>query len=118
MENERVKSLKITMKDSGDCYELDFNRDSVRFAEDREFKLEDVWTYPTSKVPELFWYAFRWHHKNISKQKADAILEKMGGLTRKILERLILLYQQAQMSNTYQEDEDLEKNGAVTVELD
>lgn len=118
MENERVKSLKLTDNDSGDTFELDFNRDAVKFAEDREFQLDDVWKFPQTKVRELFWYAFRWHHKNVSKQRSDALLDKMGGLTQKILERLILLYQQAQMSNAFQDDEDLEKNVAVTVELD
>lgn len=118
MENEKIKSVKITDNDSGETYELDFNRDSIRFAEDREFLVDDVWKYPQTKVGELFFYAFRWHHKSISKQRSDALLEKMGGLTKPILERLILLYQQAQMSNTFQDDEDLEKNAAVTVELD
>ena len=35
----------------------------------------------------------------------------------KLLERLVMLYQQAQFSNNIQDDEDLEKNGSVTVEL-
>lgn len=114
---ERVNPLKITISDSGEVYELDFNRDAIRFAEGREFVLDDVLKYPQTKVPEFFFYAFRMNHKKVSRSQTDALMEKMGGLTPKILERLILLYQQAQMSNNIQEDEDLEKNGAVTVEL-
>lgn len=117
MSEERVPSIKLTVKDMGETFELDFCRDSVTFAEDREFVLEDVFKYPVRKVPEFFWYAFRMHHKNISRSQTNSILTKMGGLSPKFLERLGLLYQQAQMANNLQEDEDLEKNGYVTVEL-
>lgn len=112
---EIIKPVFLTF--DGERYELDFNRDSVRFAEQREFVLDDVLKFPVSKVPEFFYYAFRWHHKSLSKANTDNILEAMGGLTPKLAQRLMLLYQQAQMANNLQEDEELEKNGAVTVEM-
>jgi hypothetical protein len=115
-EKEIIKPVFLTYE--SERYELDFNRDSVRFAEQREFILDEVLKYPVSKVPEFFFYAFRWHHKNLSRDKTDKILEAMGGLTPKLTQRLLLLYQQAQMANNLQEDEELEKNGAVTVEMD
>ena len=114
---EKVNPIRLTDRDSGEVYELDFSRESVKFAEQREFVLEDVQKYVASKIPEFFYYAFRKNHRAMSRQQTDKLLETMGGLTPKILERLVLLYQQAQMSNNLQEDEDLEKNGAVTVEL-
>lgn len=118
MAESRINPIRLTVAESGETYELDFNRDSVQFAERREFVLDDVLKFPQLKVAEFFWYAFRWHHKSVSAEQAKKILEKMGGLTPKVLERLMLLYQQAQMSNNLQDEEDLEKNGAVTVELD
>ena len=115
-DKEIIKPVFLTL--DGERYELDFNRDSVRFAETREFVLDEVLKYPASKIPEFFFYAFRWHHKSLSREKTDKILEVMGGLTPKLTQRLLMLYQQAQMANNIQEDEDLEKNGAVTVEMD
>lgn len=115
---ERVNPIYITLKDSGNNYELDFNRDSVRFAEAREFKLSDVSDFPQTKVPELFFYSFRMHHRTMSRQKTDELLDKLGGVTPQMLERLVLLYQQAQMSNILTDDEDYGKNGCVTVVLD
>ena len=119
MENtkEKINPLRITVSESGETYELNFSREAVQFAERREFLVDDVLKYPQTKVPEFFYYSFRMNHKNISRNQTDRILDKMGGLSPKVLERLMLLYNQAQMSNNLQDDEDLEKNGAVTVEM-
>lgn len=114
---ERVQSIKITDNDTGNVYELDFSRDSVKFAEARGFKTEDVSDYLATKVPEFWFYAFRMHHKNMAKNQTDAILEKMGGMTPTIAARLIDLYNQAATSNIVQDEEDLAKNAAVTVEM-
>ena len=115
--DDRVQSIKLTDKDTDKTYELDFNRDAVRFAEARGFQTEDVAKYPNTKVPELFYYSFRMHHREIAKNQTDAILEKMGGVTGAALERLILLYEQAALANVMQTEEDAAKNSKVTMEL-
>lgn len=118
-ETEIIKPLRITMTESGETYELDFNRESILFAEGRGFDPDELTKYPVTKIPEFFWYSFRKNHKRLAKAQTDKILDSMGGLTEKTLERLILLYNQAQTSNNIvQDDEELEKNGAVLVELD
>lgn len=114
---ERVPSIKITDNDTGNVYELDFCRESVRFAEARGFKTEDVFDYPVTKFPEFWFYAFRMHHKDVAKNKTDALYEKMGGFTEKLMTRLIELYNQAATSNNIQDEEELAKNAKVTVEL-
>lgn len=114
---ERVPSIKITDNDTGNVYELDFCRESVKFAEARGFKTDDVSDYPVTKIPEFWFYAFRMHHKNMAKNQTDALLDKMGGLTPNVAARLIELYNQAATSNNIQDDEDLAKNAKVTVEL-
>lgn len=114
----RIKPIFITDNETGDRYELDFSRDSVTFAEARKFDPTDVPSYLATKVPEFFFYAFRMHHKNLSRQQTDKILKNLGGLTEAMLERLVLLYDQARMSNTLQTDEDLEKNSRMAVEMD
>lgn len=114
---DRVKPLAITFKDTGDKYELDFCRESVKFAEQRGFVLENVDKYLMTGVEDLFFYAFRKNHKSVSREKTDKLLLKMHGLTAKMLNRLILLYQQAITSNVIQTEEDLEKNTEVAVEM-
>ena len=116
-ENERVKPMRITI--NGDQYELDFSRESVSFAEDRKFVTDDVLKYPVNKVPEFFYYSFRKNHRKLARSQTDAILDKIGGLTPEMLKRLLLLYNQAAMSNSImQDEEDLAKNSEVTVEMD
>lgn len=116
--NDRVDSIKITDKENNAVYELDFCRESIRFAEQRQFKLEDVYDYPETKFPELFFYAFRMHHKNLARTQTDALYKRLGGFSRGMLERLGLLYNQAALSNNVVEnDEDMGKNGNLTVEF-
>lgn len=114
---DRVMPIKFTDNDTGNVYELDFCRESVKFAEARGFKPEDVSDYPVTKIPEFWFYAFRMHHKNMAKNQTDALLEKMGGVTPQIAARLVELYNQAATSNNIQDEEDLAKNARVTVEL-
>lgn len=114
---ERICPARITDNDDGTVYELDFSRESVRFAEMRGFKLEDVNDFPVTKFSELFYFALRKNHRSFSKEKADKLYEKLGGMTEKLLIRLIQLYQQAAVSNNLQDEEELAKNDHVTVEL-
>lgn len=115
--DERVKPIRITFTRTGEVYELDFSRDSVRFAESRAFDPQELTKYPSTKIPEFWFYAFRKNHKKLSRQQTDKLLEEIGGVTPEMLERLGLLYAQAAQSNNFQDQEDFEKNGAATVEM-
>lgn len=116
--NERVKPIIIRDTESGTEYTLEFNRDSIKFAESRGFRAEDVADFPMSKIPELFFYAFRMHHKNVSREKTDKmIFEDWGGindLPDGLIERLFQLYNEP-FEATKTEDE--RKNSKLTVEL-
>ena len=68
-EIQRVNPMRITDNDSGNVYELDFDRETAVFAQNRGFKPDDVVDYPTAKVPELFFYAFRKNHKRVPKNQ-------------------------------------------------
>lgn len=114
---DRVNPIRITDNNTGKVYELDFSRESVRFAENRGFVLEDVTRFPVTKIPEFFYYAFRKNHKNLAKSQTDALLEEMGGVTNKFLERLILLYNEAALTHVIASEDDAGKNANVTVEL-
>ena len=118
MATDRIEPIKITDKDTGETYELDFSRESVRFVESQGYKIDETFDFPNMNIPKLFYFAFRKNHKKMAKNQTDALLDKMGGLTGKIAERLVLLYQQATTSNNIiQDDEDLEANPHVAVEL-
>ena len=115
--NERVKPIKLTDTETGDEYILEFDRESIRFAEARGFDIDDVGKYPMTKIPELFFYAFRMHHKNVSREKTDRILfEDLGGLPKGVAERLGALYAAPFEALSQNEDKTV-KNPKVTVEL-
>lgn len=114
---DRVQSVKVTNKKTGTVYELDFNRDAVRFAEARGFDTSDIQKYPTTKIPELFYYSFRMHHKAMAKNQTDKLLEELGGLPSNVLWRLIDLYNQAGLTNVIQTEEESEKNENADWEL-
>lgn len=117
VENEHIDPMYITDNDTGMKYELDFSRESVKFAENRGFDLENAIKFPVNGINDLFYYAFRKNHRSTSREKTDKMLDKWGGLPEKALSRLIQLYQQAQTYNTIQSDEDAEKNPHITLEL-
>ena len=115
---ERIEPIKITDKETGEVYELDFTRESIMFMDSQGFKMDqNVFDFPVTNIPRLFFYAFRAHHKRLSRGQTDAILEKLHGLSPKMVERLFLLYNQAAQSNNVQDDEELEQNPYMTVEL-
>ncbi len=117
--DERIKPIKITDNETGKVYELDFCRDSVRFAEQRGFKPEEVAEFPATKFPEFFFYAFRMHHREVARSQTDKLFERLGGFSPNFLERLVLLYNQALTANNVVEtDEDMGKNGNLGVELE
>lgn len=110
---ERVKPIIIRDKENNHEYTLEFDRDSVRFAESRGFKIEDVDDYRMTKVPEFFWYAFRMHHKGVSQTQAEELLRKIGGINEQVAERLVSLWVQSYTALGSEET----KNPEVTVEL-
>lgn len=117
MNEDRVSPVKITDTDTGEVYVLDFSRESVKFAEARGFKVNEISDFPATRIPEFFFYAFRKNHKRVARSQTDDLLEKMGGVSTQLLERLIQLYNQAALTHLIVLDEDDEKNVTVTVEL-
>ena len=82
----------------------------------RGFKIDEVSEYPMTKIPELFFYAFRMHHKNVAREKTDKILfEEMGGVPEGLIERLAELYTEPFETLTVKEEE--RKNSKWSVEM-
>ena len=115
--NEQVKPIILHDAENGIDYTLEFNRETIKFAEARGFDIDDVGKYPMSKLPELFYYAFRMHHKNVSREKTDRILfEDLGGMPNGMAERLGALYAVPFEALTNNDGEKA-KNSKMTVEL-
>lgn len=112
---EKVKPIILHDTENNRDYTLEFNRDTIKFAEQRGFKLEDVDNYPMSKVPEFFWYSFRMHHPSFSLNQAEKLLDRMGGMSEPLARRLGELW--AVPFNTLNTEDGDEKNATVTVEL-
>lgn len=104
----------IVLKNKETEYTLEFNKESVKFAELRGFTIDDVSNFPMTKIPELFFYAFRMHHKTVARDKTDKILEEMGGLPEGFVARLVELYT-APFDFLLEGDE--RKNSKWTVEM-
>lgn len=116
--NEKVKALILNDTESGEKYILEFSRESIRFAEQRGFVVDEVIKYPVTKVPEFFYYAFRKNHKNVSRERTDRMLyEDLGGLSSAVIERLIQLYMEPQNALIRTEEDGETKNARMTVEL-
>lgn len=118
-DNEKVRPIILHDTDDNRDYTLEFNLETVRFAQARGFDSDDIAKYPVIKTEELFFYAFRMHHKNVPKEKTDKILwEKLGGignLPDGFIERLIMLYYDP--INAVKNAEESGKNASVTVEM-
>ena len=115
--NEQVRPIILHDTEAGIDYTLEFNRDTVRFAEARGFDIDDVGRYPMTKLPELFFYSFRMHHKNVSREKTDRILfDDLGGMPDGMAERLGALYAVPFEALT-NKDKESAKNSKVTVEF-
>jgi len=99
---EKINPIKLTDNESGTVYTL-------------EFDINDVARFPMTKLPELFFYAFRMHHKNVSREKTDRILfDDLGGMPDGMAERLGLLYSAPFEALSGGEKG---KNGKMTVEF-
>ena len=115
-ENTAIKPIIIRDEEKGAVYTLEYSRETVKWAESRGFDISDVERFPMIKFPELFYYAFRMHHRNISRQQTDKILDEIGGISKALSERLGQLYA-APYTTLFTDDEETPKNAKMTVEL-
>ena len=114
MEKEQVKPVIIHDTENNRDYTLEFNRDTIKFAEARGFKISDVEDFPLSKTVEFFWYAFRMHHPSFSLKQAENMLDRLGGISEELGQRLGELWLVPFKTLNPEGDE---KNSSVTVEL-
>lgn len=113
---EEIRPIILTNEETNEKYELTFTRESVKFAEFRGFNIEDVDAHPMTRIPELFYFAFRAKHKNISREKTDKILfDELKGMPEGMLNRLVELY--TAPFRAFSQTEEDAKNSHMTVEF-
>ena len=113
--SERIKPIILSYKD-GREYTLEFSRESLIYADSRGFKITELADKPMLRIPELFHYAFRMHHPQLSKAQTDKILfEDLGGLSEAMCERLGELY--AAPLETLMTEETDPKNSEMAVQM-
>lgn len=115
--SEEVKPIIIRDQTNGDVFVLEFNRDTVKMAEQRGFKIGAIDAgVVVSTTEDLFHYAFKMHHPKMSKADTDKILyEKLHGMPEGMLLRLIDLY--VLPIEALKQKEEEAKNLTMTVEF-
>lgn len=112
-----IKPIILTDNDTNTEYTLEFNREAVVFAENHGFDVNDIAKYPMTKIPELFFYSFRMHHKNVARNQTDALLNKMQPLPNGFLERLAELYTVPFESLSVLNEGEERKNSTVAIDF-
>ena len=96
-EKEKVNPIIIEDTDEHVSYTLEFNRDVVRQAEREGFEIMKLPDQPLM-MWDLWYYAFRMHHKRVTRSVANKLLEKIveenGSIPTKLSEVLTKLYMQ------------------------
>lgn len=92
-QQEAIEGAKpICFSYDGTDYTLEFNRSSVRLLESRyDFSIDDLERSKTSKLPDLFYCSFMWHHPDTKRSRADEIFAKMADKGA-LLTRLVTLF--------------------------
>ena len=115
-EEKVVKPIILKGTNNNDIFVLEFNRDTVKYAEGRGFTLDALNSMNMSAMEDIFCYAFRMHQPKMSKADTDKILyEKLCGMPEGMLERLVDLY--VLPFETLVQTEESAKNATMTVEL-
>lgn len=116
IEEKKVKPIVLKDNENGDEFILEFNRESIRYAESKGFSANNLGNAPISALEDLFFYSFRMHNRLVNKEKAMRILyEDLGGLTSSVIDRLAELY--AVPVNSLIIEDDAPKNGKMTIEM-
>lgn len=116
---EMVKPITLTDTESGKKYVLEFSRATVKVAEQNGFDKELIDSQPTLQITRLFYASFLKNHPNMTFAKAEKVIDELKGLPKKMIERLVQLYNYASDTLIRDEDEDEEalKNAKLTVEM-
>ena len=110
---KRVQPIVIKDEHGEEKYVLEFDRNSVRYAESQGFDVTAVDKKPFTELTDLFYFAFRKNHPKVTREQAEQVLQDIGRLSTPLVERLVALYNAT--LETLMADEDSLKNAKMTV---
>ena len=110
---KRVQPIVIKDEHGEEKYVLEFDRNSVRFAESQGFDVTAIDKKPLTSLSDLFYFAFRKNHPKMAREKTEEVLQDIGGISTALVERLVALYNAT--LETLMADEDSLKNARMTV---
>lgn len=118
-EANEIRPITLNDAERGKKYTLDFDAESVTFAQQRGFNINEWDVKPMVVFPQLFMYSFRKNHQNVSANVIQSLWDELkeGGLPKGMMERLMLLYNKPIECMLVGDDENETKNSNVTVEL-
>ena len=94
-----AKPIVLRSPDNHEVYILEFNRDSIRRAEQSGFDIKQIDTQKLSAIEDLFFWSFAKNCPKMTRAKAMNILyDDLGGITPEILDRLAKLWVKAYMT--------------------
>lgn len=111
----KQKPINIRDKETGEVkYTLEFNRKTIRMAEQQGMNLNELGSKPLSVSQQLFYYAFKMHHRFVEKAMTDELLAELGGIqNEELFNALLKLYDQGMGSMADGE----EKNSKYALDL-
>lgn len=90
---DKINPIKIKIEEDDIVYTLEFSRETVIFTNNQGFVRSQFYDRFEEMLPILFYGAFRMHHKKVSRNETDRILnEVLRGLKEDELSRLLELY--------------------------
>ena len=114
----QINPIKVTTED-GHIYTLEFDRESVCYAEEHGFNIEEAMKFPMTGTYKLVYFALRKHHPFMSYEKAKNFVDEcfggVAGLPAGFAERLGELY--AAPFGALTDGEGDGKNAKATVEM-
>jgi hypothetical protein len=115
-DTKSVKPVLIKDAEGNVDYTLTFTRETVKWAEQRGFKIAEVTDFPLTGVRTLFFYSFRAEHKGINSVETDKIFDELAVDRTQLVGRLVELYNATLEAVTVNTSED-PKNFKRMVEL-
>jgi hypothetical protein len=112
---EKPKPIVLKNDEGATLYTLDFTRETVKWAEQRGFKISEVLDFPETGIKTLFFYSFRANHRGMNSVETDKLFDDLRVDRKLLIGRLVDLYQGTIESLT--DDTSDNKNFKTVVEL-
>lgn len=110
-----AKTISFTYKDKD--YVLEYSRKSIEEMERGGFDITQIDTKPATISTQMFRGAFKKNHPQVSNDRIDEILEKIGGF-KKLMISLVDMYNEAVgVLNEETEEENDSDSGKIKWEM-